>query len=170
MMKYTNETKLTQDELVTLLSKETLSITKFCVSLGSIITLLTLLFITWDTNDNTTYVILTVLLSICLILTILMFIGKKYIIKFDNKSLKDGITYKYTFYENEFVIDTVIGEKTNHLVLQYKGLERIKVKGNYAVLYANTISMYFVNMDNFTEGKEEILKLFSLYKKKKSKR
>ena len=168
-IKYENETILKEDELIDLLSLNTLPLSKMIWYMTMMIVLQVILIMFWDSTNPGLYIALTVMIAIGLIGTILLLVFKKKLLKASNKSLKDGVVYKYIFYENEFVLDTKIGDKTNHQVLKYEGLEKIVIKDDYAFLYVNNVSIYFVNMNNF-EQKEEVIKLFEPYKKKKSKR
>jgi hypothetical protein len=116
------------------------------------------------------YILLTVLLAIGLIGLILLLIGKKWLIKISNKNLANGVLYQYTFYEKEFSVDTIVGGKKDHMAMKYSGLEKIVIKDNIAYLYINSVSIFFVNLDNFAGEKEEVIKIFSQYKRKNSKR
>ena len=109
------------------------------------------------------------LLSIGLIGSVLLLFGKKWLIKVSNKALADGVIYQYTFYENEFKVDSIVGENKNHLAMKYDGLEKIVIKNNIAYLYLNSVSIFFVNLDNFEFGKEEMIRIFQMHKNKKSK-
>lgn len=169
-IKYENETKLNQDELVTLLSHQTLPISKLVISISSILILVLILILNWDNNNPGIYILMTILLGIGLIGIILLFIGKKWLIKVSNKSLANGVVYQYTFYENEFKVDSIIGESKSHLAMRYDGLEKIVIKNDIAYLYINNVSIFFVDMNNFASDKEEVIKLFTPYKIKKSKR
>ena len=110
------------------------------------------------------------MLSIGLVVCILLLIFKKWLVKVTNKSLENGVTYNYVFYENEFAVDSIVGEKTSHLAMQYAGLEKIIIKGDFAYIFINSVSIFFVDLNNFNEEREEVIKLFAPYKKKKSKR
>lgn len=169
-IKYENETRLNQDELVNLLAQQTLPAKKMIISIASILILAIILILNWDQENPGVYILMTVLLSIGLIGLILLFIGKKWLIKISNKSLSSGVIYQYTFYENEFKVDSIINENKNHMAMRYEGLEKIVIKDDYAYLYINNVSIFFVNLNNFGDEKEEAIKLFSPYMIKKSKR
>lgn len=168
-IKYENETKLSQDELIDLLALNTLPLSKMIWYIIMMLVLQTILIIYWDNSNPGLYIALTIMIAIGLLGTILLLVFKKKLLRVSNKSLKDGVVYQYIFYENEFVLDTKIGDKTNHQVLKYEGLEKIVIKDDYAFLFLNNVSIYFVNMNNF-EQKEEVIKLFAPYKKRKNKR
>ena len=168
-IKYENETKLSQDELIDLLALNTLPLSKMIWYITMMFVLQIILIMFWDNTNPGLYIALSVMIAIGLTGTILLLVFKKKLLKASNKSLMNGVVYRYIFYENEFVLDTIIGEKTSHQVLKYEGLEKIVIKDDYAFLYVNNVSIYFVNMNNF-EQKEEVIKLFEPYKKKKSKR
>ena len=168
-IKYENETVLTQDELIDLLALNTLPLSKMIWYMVMMLVLQTILIIYWDNSNPGLYIALTIMIAIGLLGTILLLVFKKKLLRVSNKSLKDGVVYQYIFYENEFVLDTKIGDKTNHQVLKYEGLEKIVIKDDYAFLFLNNVSIYFVNMNNF-EQKEEVIKLFAPYKKRKNKR
>ena len=55
------------------------------------------------------------------------------------------------------------------MAMKYSGLEKIVIKDNIAYLYINSVSIFFVDLDNFAGEKEEVIKIFSQYKRKKSK-
>ncbi len=169
-IKYYNETKLNQDELVSLLSEQTLPAKKMIISISSIVILFIILLLNWDKENPSMYILLTVLLAIGLIGLILLLIGKKWLIKISNKNLANGVEYQYTFYENEFSVDIIVGGKKDHMAMKYSGLEKIVIKDNIAYLYINSVSIFFVDLDNFADRKEEVIKIFSEYKRKKSKR
>lgn len=169
-IKYYNETKLNQDELVSLLSEQTLPAKKMIISISSIVILFIILLLNWDKENPSMYILLTVLLAIGLIGLILLLIGKKWLIKVSNKNLANGVLYQYTFYENEFSVDTIVGGKKDHMAMKYSGLEKIVIKDNIAYLYINSVSIFFVDLDDFAGEKEEVIKIFSQYKRKKSKR
>ena len=169
-VRYENETNLNQEQLIDLLAQQTLPLSKLMMYMSSILILILILILNWDSSNQALYIILSSLLGVSLILVILLLIFKKKLIKVTNTSLANGVTYKYVFYENEFIIDSIVNEKTSHTVMQYKGLEKIVIKGDYAFIYLNSVSIYFVDLNCFTDGKEEVIKIFSQYKKKKSKR
>ena len=140
------------------------------MTISSICILMVILILTWDKENVGLYIALTVMLSIALIVSILLIIFKKWLVKVTNKSLANGVVYNYVFYENEFVVDSVVGENSSHLAMQYEGLEKIVVKGDYAYLFINSVSTFFVDLNNFNEEREEVIQLFAPYKVKKSKR
>ena len=78
--------------------------------------------------------------------------------------------YQYKFYENEFCVDAVVNDKTSHIAMQYTGLEKVVFKGDYVCIYVNSVSMYFVDLNNFGDERETVVKLLTPFKKKKSKR
>ena len=96
-MKYYNETKLNQDELVSLLAEQTLPAKKMIISISSILVLLVILILNWDKSNEGVYILMTILLSIGLIGSVLLLFGKKWLIKVSNKALADGVIYQYTF-------------------------------------------------------------------------
>ena len=51
-IKYYNETKLNQDELVSLLSEQTLPAKKTIISISSILILFTILLLNWDKENK----------------------------------------------------------------------------------------------------------------------
>lgn len=169
-VRYENETKLNQDQLVDLLSQQTLPLSKLVMYMSSILILFLILILNWDKSSPEIYIILTVLLGIAFVLIVLLLIFKKKLIKVTNKSLANGVVYNYIFSEKEFVVDSLINDKTSHMVMQYQGLEKISIKGDYAFLFINSFSIFFVDLNNFNESKEEVIELFAPYKKKKSKR
>ena len=93
-IKYYNETKLNQEQLVSLLSEQTLPAKKMIISISSIIILFTILLLNWDKENPSMYILLTVLLAIGLIGLILLLIGKKWLIKVSNKNLANGVLYQ----------------------------------------------------------------------------
>ena len=169
-LRYENETKLNQDQLIDLLSQQTLPLSKLITYISSILILTLILILNWDSSNQDLYIILTVLLGLGLVFVVLILIFKKWLIKISNTNLASGVTYKYIFYENEFSVDSTINEKTSHMAMQYKGLEKIVVKEDYAFIYLNSVSIFFVDLNSFEGCKEEVIKLFAPYKKKKSKR
>ena len=54
--------------------------------------------------------------------------------------------------------------------MQYAGLEKVIFKGDYVCIYVNSVSMYFVDLNNFGDEKEAVVKLLTPFRKKKSKR
>ena len=66
-IKYYNETKLNQEELVSLLSEQTLPAKKMIISISSILILFIILLLNWDKENPSMYILLTVLLTIGLI-------------------------------------------------------------------------------------------------------
>lgn len=169
-IKYQNETKLNQDQLVNLLAEQTLPTGRMLLSLFSDLIFIIILILSWDSQNVGLYITLLILLLFGLAGILFLIFAKKWLIKVSNKSLENGVIYKYCFYEKEFTIDSIINEKNSHLAMQYSGLEKVVIKGDYACLYVNNVSMFFVDLNNFGEDKEEIIKIFTQYKKKKSKR
>lgn len=167
---YTNQTKLNQDELVSLLATQTLPLSKMIISLASIVILTVLLILNWDNNDLALYIILTVLLSLGLIGTILLFIGKKWLIKVSNKELANGVIYDYLFNEGGFKVECTIGDKKSQQNIRFAEVEKILIKDRYAFIYANNVSIYFVDMEAFGDDKVLMENIFDKYKIKKSKR
>lgn len=168
---YKNETKLNQEELVRLLAKQTLPLSKFFVSVGSIVVLLSLLIIFWDKEDPGLYIAMTVLLSVGLVGLVLLYLGKKWLIKVSNKSLSNGVTYQYEFYDKGLRVDSILGEKTSTTQIQYVNLEKVIFRGEIVYLYFNNVSIFFVDLNNFNEDeKEEVTKILMPYTIKKSKR
>lgn len=167
---YKNETKLNQDELVDLLATQTLSSRKVIVSISSMVILLGLLIFFWDNNSLGLFIAITVLLSIGLVGIILLAIGKKWLIKVSNKQLVSGVTYFYTFNDKGVKIESVLGENKSVNQIQYYNLEKVVFKDEFIFLYANNVSIYFVSLNGFIDGKEEVIKLLEPYKIKKSKR
>ena len=167
---YKNETKLDHNQLIELLANETLPTGRMLFSLFSDIVFILLLILSWDNANPGLYILLLILLVFGLAGILFLILGKKWLIKITNKSLENGVIYQYKFYENEFSIDAIVNEKESHIAMQYKGLEKVVFKGDYACIYINSVSMYFVNLNNFGEDKEEVVNLLLPYKKKKSKR
>lgn len=170
-MEYKNESKFTQEELVDLLSKQTLPLPKMIISIGSILILLLILVLSWDKENPTLYIVMSILLGIGLIGVILLLIGKKWLIKVSNKSIVNGVIYNYTLTDKGFKVESTIGEKQTVTQAQYCNLEKIIIKEDIAHLYFNNVSIFFLKLENFTEEeKEEVIKLFEPFKIKKSKR
>lgn len=170
MIKYENETRLNQDKLIDLLAKQTLPTSRLVFTIVSDLVLMLIVILNFDKENPGLYIALLVLLSIAVVVTVLLIVGKKWLIKIGNKSLSNGVVYKYVFYENEFSIDSIINDKTTHLVMKYEGLEKIIIKDDFAYLYIDNASIFFVDMNEFGLYKEEVLKLFAPFKKKKKKR
>ena len=169
-IKYQNETKLTQEQIVNLLAEQTLPKSTMLISLFSDLIFILILIISWDKENNGLYILLLILLIFGLAGILFLIFGKKWLIKITNKSFEKGVIYQYKFYENEFCVDAVVNDKISHIAMQYAGLEKVVFRGNYACIYVNSVSMYFVDLTNFGEDKEIVVKLLSPYKKKKSKR
>jgi hypothetical protein len=169
-IKFLNETTLNQDQLVDLLAEQTLPTGRMLFSLFSDLIFILILILSWDSENVGLYITLLVFLIFGLAGILFLIFGKKWLIKISNKSLSNGVIYKYCFYENEFSIDSIINDKTSHLAMQYKGLEKVVIKGDFACLYINSVSMFFVDLKNFGEYKDEVIKMLAPYKKKKSKR
>ena len=167
---YKNETKLNNDQIVDLLAEQTLPTGRMLFSLFSDIVFISLLILSWDSTNTGLYILLLILLVFGLAGILFLIFGKKWLIKITNKSLENGVVYQYKFYENEFTIDAIVNEKSSHIAMQYKGLEKVVFKGDFACIYINSVSIYFVNLSDFGDDKEEIVRLLSPYKKKKSKR
>ena len=167
---YENETKLDQNQLVDLLANETLPTGRMLFSLFSDIVFILLLILSWENENPGLYILLLTLLVFGLAGILFLIFGKKWLIKITNKSLENGVTYNYVFYDNEFAVDSIVGDKTSHLAMQYAGLEKIIIKGDYAYIFINSVSIFFVDLNNFGDEKEEVIELFAPYKKKKSKR
>ena len=167
---YENETRLDQNQLIDLLANETLPTGRMLFSLFSDIVFIILLILSWDNENTGLYILLLTLLVLGLAGILFLIFGKKWLIKVTNKSFENGVVYQYKFYENEFTIDAIVNDKSSHIAMQYKGLEKVIFKGDYACIYINSVSMYFANLNNFGEDKGEVLKLLSPYSKKKSKR
>ena len=167
---YKNETKLNNDQIVDLLAEQTLPTGRMLFSLFSDIVFISLLILSWDSTNTGLYILLLILLVFGLAGILFLIFGKKWLIKITNKSLENGVVYQYKFYENEFTIDAIVNEKSSHIAMQYKGLEKVVFKGDFACIYINSVSIYFVNLSDFGDDKEEIVRLLSPYKKKKNKR
>jgi hypothetical protein len=167
---YKNQTKLSQDEIVSLLATQTIPVSKLVISISSIVILALLVILTWDQEQLAMYILLTVLLSLGLIGTILLFVGKKWLIKISNKELANGVTYDYTFTSDGFKVESRLGEKQTQQSIRFAEVEKIVIKEDYSYIYANNVSIYFVDMHSFEEGKDEMIEVFSRYIKKKSKR
>ena len=106
-IKYYNETKRNQDELVSLLSEQTLPAKKMIISISSIVILFIILILNWDKENPSMYILLTVLLAIGLIGLILLLIGKKWLIKISNKNLANG---------DEIFITDETGTKVKYII------------------------------------------------------
>ena len=168
---YKNETNLNQDQLVSLLADQTLPFKKMLISICSIVILLGILIFFWDNETLGLFIALTVLLSIGLIGVILLLIGKKWLIKVSNKSLENGVKYLYTFYESGVKIESLLSGKNSVTQIQYNNLEKVVIKEDFIYLYANNVSIYFVDNNTFFDGKkEEVINLLKPYQVKKSKR
>ena len=167
---YRNETKLEYDQFVKLLANETLPTGKMMFYLFSDFIFILLLILSWDNENPGLYILLLILLLFGLAGILFLIFGKKWLIKITNKSFEKGVLYQYKFYENEFCIDAVIDDKTSHIAMQYAGLEKVIFKGDYVCIYVNSVSMYFVDLNNFGDEKEAVVKLLTPFRKKKSKR
>ena len=124
----------------------------------------------WDSQNPGLFVALTVLLGIGLVGVILLLIGKKWLIKISNKELANGVIYDYTFTADGFKVESRLGEKQIQQSIRFAEVEKIVIKEDYSYIYANNVSIYFVDMNSFEDGKDEMMEVFSRYKKKKSKR
>lgn len=169
-VKYKNETKLTQEQLLSLLAKQTLPLPRMLLSMTSIVILLSVLIFFWDSENSGIYVLMSSLLGLAFIIILFLILCKKWLIKVSNKQISEEVIYRYVFYENELVIDTVNGNQTSHQVIRYEGLEKIVVKDDFAYIYVNSVSIYFVDMNKFDVDKATIIELFAPYRKRKSKR
>lgn len=169
-IKYENETKLNNEQIVQLLAEQTLPAGRMLFSLFSDLIFILILILSWDSTNNGLYITLLIFLLFGLAGILFLIFGKNWLIKVSNQSLANGVIYKYCFYEKEFSIDSIINDKTSHLAMQYKGLEKVVFKGDYACLYINSVSMFFVDLNNFGKDKDEVIKILAPYKKKKSKR
>ena len=167
---YKNQTSLSQDKIISLLATQTIPVSKLIISISSIVILALLLVFTWDEEQLAMYILLTVLLSLGLIGTILLFVGKKWLIKISNKELANGVIYNYTFTNDGFKVECTLGSKQTQQSIRFAEVEKIIIKEDYSYIYANNVSIYFVDMNSFEDSKEEIIEIFSQYKKKKSKR
>lgn len=170
-MEYKNETKLNQDELVDLLSKQTLPLSKMITSICSILVLLTILILSWDNSNAGLYIVMSVLLGIGLVGVVLLLIGKKWLIKVSNKSLVHGVTYNFTITDKGIKIESLIDEKESVTQVLYTNLEKIVIKDEIAHIYVNNVSIFFMKLNQFSEeDKEVVIKLFEPLKVRKSKR
>ena len=167
---YRNETKLEYDKFVELLANETLPTGKMMFYLFSDFVFIMLLILSWDKENTGLYILLLILLIFGLGGILFLIFGKKWLIKITNKSFENGVLYQYKFYENEFCVDAVVNDKTSHIAMQYTGLEKVVFKGDYVCIYVNSVSMYFVDLNNFGDEREIVVKLLTPFKKKKSKR
>lgn len=168
---YKNETKLNQEQLVNLLAKQTLPLRKMLITICSMVILLGILIFFWDKDSQGLFIALTVLLSLGICGIILLMLGKKWLIRVSNKSLENGVTYLYTFYESGLKIEYTLGDNKSTNQIHYNNLEKVVITDDFIHLYANNVSIYFVDVKCFEEGKkEEVIKLLEPYKVKKSKR
>ena len=108
---------------------------------------------------------ITILVSGIIILAMVIFIWCFYIygyIKIDKKDYKDT-EYRYTFYEDEIVVDTNAKNLDQHMTLKYEQfLNGAKCK-NYTFLYINRgQALFFLN----TDLNEEVYKLLKSKVKK----
>ena len=167
---YRNETKLEYDKFVELLANETLPTGKMMFYLFSDFVFIMLLILSWDKTNPGLYILLLILLIFGLGGILFLIFGKKWLIKITNKSFENGVLYQYKFFENEFCVDAVVNDKTSHIAMQYTGLEKVVFKGDYVCIYVNSVSMYFVDLKNFGDERETVVRLLTPFKKKKSKR
>lgn len=167
---YKNQTNLSQDKIISLLATQTIPVSNLVISISSIVVLALLLIFTWDQEQLAMYILLSVLLSLGLVGTILLFVGKKWLIKISNKELANGVIYNYTFTNDGFKVESILGSKQVQQSVRFAEVEKIIIKEDYSYIYVNKVSIYFVDMNSFEDGKEEIIEIFSRYTKKKSKR
>ena len=79
-LRYENETKLNQDQLIDLLSQQTLPLSKLITYISSILILTLILILNWDSSNQDLYIILTVLLGLGLVFVVLILIFKKFLL------------------------------------------------------------------------------------------
>ena len=165
-----NNTHLEQDEIVSLLAKRASSNYRMIFTASALAILQTILIITWDNSLAWLYILLTCLVSLGIVGCILLMVFKKALIKISNPNLANGVTYKYSFYDDVFKIETVLGDKKGYSVMKYNDLERIVVTSDFVYFYVNKVSIFFASVDKMHGNMNVMNEVFAKYSKKKSKR
>ena len=170
-MEYSNVTKLTLDELVNLLSKVVSNKKKMILSAITSLVLLTIVILNWDNSMKIAYILMSILVSSGFILSILVILLDKWMIKKSNKSFVNGVTYTYTFKENDFTVTSLIDKEKKTLKFKYSSLAKVVLDDKNIYLYPTNVSIYCAKFNGFEtlEEKEEVMKILNPYITKKVK-
>ena len=170
-MEHSNVTKLTLDELVNLLSKVVSNKKKMILSAITSLVLLTIVILNWDNSMKIAYILMSILVSSGFILSILVILLDKWMIKKSNKSFVNGVTYTYTFKENDFTVTSLIDKEKKTLKFKYSSLAKVVLDDENIYLYPTNVSIYCAKFNGFEtlEEKEEVMKILNPYITKKVK-
>ena len=168
IVEYSNITKMSFDELVNMLSKTVSNKKKMIISSITSLILLIIVILNWDKDMLAAYILMTILVGIGFVLSILLIIMDKWIIKKSNKSLSNGVTYTYNFMEKEFSVTSLTNEK-KRLTFKYSSLSKVKIDAEKIYLFPTPVSIYCVKLNGFSsaEDKESVVELLKPYTLKK---
>jgi hypothetical protein len=168
-MEILNTTNLTFDEMADLILQRVSNKKKMIISAISSIVLLAIVILNWDSNSMVAYILMCCLLGIGLILSILVIITEKWIFKKSNKSLENGVVYKYVFKDKDFTVTSITNTETKSLTFTYQSLSKIVITNDNIYLYPTSVSIYCVKLTGFEDEnqKREVIDLLSPYQTKK---
>ena len=165
-----NNTQLNQDEIVTLLARRASSNKRMILTGIALLVLETIVILSWDKDMSWLYILLTCLIGVGFTGCILLMVFKKALIKISNPNLANGVTYKYSFYDDVFKLETLLGDKKGYSVMKYNDLEKIVVTNDYIYFYVNKVSIFFASVDKMHGNTNQMKEIFAKYSVKKNKR
>jgi len=146
-VKYTNETKLSFDEFVTLLSKSVSNKTKMIVTCVVSIILAIIVILNWDKENQVAYIFLISFISLTFIGALLLMIFDKSLVKKSNPQFVNGVTYIYQFFDKYFTIESLINNERKTIKYNYNSLYKVTVKKDSVCIYPTKLAIYFMKYD-----------------------
>lgn len=170
-MEILNTTKLTFDELVNLLSKRVSNKKKMIISAISSLILLTIVILNWDNSMKVAYILMSFLVGIGFVLSILVILLDKWMVRKSNVKFIDGVTYEYKFKEKDFIVTSIVKNEKKSITFTYSSLNKVVIKQDNIYLYPTALSIYCVNLLGFQneEERKEVINLLTPFLKKERK-
>lgn len=167
-MEILNTTKLTFDELVNLLSKRVSNKKKMIISASSSLILLLIVILNWDKSMLVAYILMSCLVGLGFILSILVILLDKWMVRKSNMSFVNGVTYEYTFREKDFIVTSIVNKEKKSLTFTYYSLSKIVINDDNIYLYPTVVSVYCVKMLGFenVDEKNEVLNILTPFQTK----
>ena len=160
-MEYSNNTQLSFDELVNLLSKRVSNKKKMIISSITSLILLIIVLLNWDSNMLAMYILMSILVGSGFILSILVILLDKWMIRKSNKAFINGVNYTYVFREKDFTVTSLIESEKKKLTFTYSSLSKVVIEDENVYLFPTVVSVYCVKLSGFENevDKEKTLEL-----------
>jgi hypothetical protein len=167
-MEFLNTTKLSFDELVNLLSKRVSNKKKMIISAISSLILLAIIILSWDSNMLAAYIMMSCLVGSGFILSILVILLDKFMVRKSNMSFASGVTYEYRFREKDFTVTSIVKNEKKSITFTYSSLSKVVINEDNIYLYPTAVSVYCVNLLGFEneEERNEVIHLLTPFQKK----